>query len=350
MNKKYLITTALVVSIYVSIFVLSSFLTPVQQRLIPPEITIISPQCPDKYPKPVGIAKNGNSFCKGSIGLIRYSTSGKTEKILAWENQESPQYLTFHGDYFLKQQATNLEVYYLPTDATIPQKIGNIPLERNESIISSTAELTVTHLNHFYISTYREVTTPAEPKAIIYDITVSPQKISIETRIPLHHMEQVNRIYRHADTVTLVTKPQFSFVFATYSIISLRQQQAEIMTEFPCADWQPAPYDEHLSIICTNTKKYFTQLSPQNNWQEKINLEKSEYIWKGENIKISESEHSYIITSTHGVKDVPKDAISQIEWQVHTIDSTTIEERVYNCSDFGESEQISLRVCTLNHE
>lgn len=350
MTKKQILICAIVVALYLlSFYLAKTYLKVETYNNAVAEPFVILPRCA-KDAVAIGITSEHDTICQGKNGISRYATE-KEVVILPITDIAKDTLVISRLNYLLLISEQKVVFKEILSNLTLVDR-GTIELAKNESFIdvflsSDTSE------DILLLSTELKAQSPTDDKSKIRILSISHKDAA----------SNVNSIYeirsKYIDSVLYanfsVTKPfiithtAYPFLELRYRVLHQVEQRIEDVTTCTITEILPG-YNQPLWEQQCSDKP--TREISSTNEQLSSNTTAIELLKKRNAILF---ENSYLlITADRKLiwknMELTKHLLDNISATIDTFSiisqqSTRIGKRVYNCIDFGDSPQISLRVC-----
>lgn len=309
--------------------------------------TIILPTCKDSD-VPLGISSDGYTYCQHdkSIHLL---LPGKDLIIVDEKLLGDDEIAGIFGSYLVTRNTNMLHIYALTSAATT--EFDTLTLAKNETLVSAFGRKDEKSITTIYLSTVLEAQSPKDIKSKIYKIvlpTGTPEKPKLQPLYSSTHMEKAVFAYPHTDTQSeiLFTKESYSFLAPLSNIIISGKSFATC----PVTAFGRSVDIPYVQISACNGKKAgWYEISKDTLLVSSLTQDDSALIANKDGT-LTYTQEQGLKWQQQGIKtalELSSEALQNIG-NIFFIESTNTGKRVYNCIDFGESSQITLRSCIPN--
>lgn len=266
---------------------------------------------------------NTGILCKSDTSLyILQGTSRKNVKELSIKAEY------FHGTfgYFSSIELDNKLRFYRMTTAQSVELVATFDLSPKETIHSQFLYKTDDSIIHVLISGEYDVQSQKQPKAFLTHFLAEQHTVTKKETYTFTELLKLKDVVAQEGLYYALLSEMYPFLEPKKRLLLLRQ--GEVPTKISCTTENAKLFAISLEDFCLiddNNKLYTSKLG------DLIFLEKEEALqWV-----------QYETSQTHLILSVVD--LRSLELFART--STRIGKRVYNCFDFTESLQITLRLC-----
>ncbi len=345
MTKKHYFVLILILLIYGISFVVLNWLFKSSNKIETTSLVpyILLKNCDTNY-QALGFTENGTSICLGKKGLITATNDGKEIYLLSKEKIANDDLLQIRSNFLFHISQKKLKISRI-TSTNALEQLSEIKLQDSETVLDTFVSSTIDSTNYLLISSELQAQKKEDNKSQIRVITVNNEYKIITEKILLSQnilkVQYANFAYAPN---FIVTKTAYPFLESKYEIFNADLEKistnnckiSDIDYEFSTLLWQ---------TDCNNEKKMFS-LDAKNKvieTNEILNPDVFEFFTS----KLRQTANGEFQLESDGkiIRLLHKNRDTYVNFDIISQKSTRIGKRVYNCIDFGELPQISLRVC-----
>jgi hypothetical protein len=270
------------------------------------------PQCKKESDTKLGFIGIDQTLCSNEDGLYSFKNN-EIRRIDKSSDYHTSRFLAYTNQLLISATSQNITVDKLDQDTQII-RLYSMPIAGNESLQSA---LSVEYSEQIivWLSCLIEVTSPEQSKTKIIRVEIDKKDFTVVAtkEIRLLHMEKVAYPFALNMNEFIFTKELFPFLENNISLYAYKNSTLTAIT-IPC-NVEQLRLDMSVPLVL---------IRDCSNWKDGWYTYQNDAWQQHESIDVSKSSQT-------------SDVIAQF--------STIIKKRVYNCKDFVESLQITLRVC-----